>query len=102
MACAGAGWRPVCADCSQPRAVLVSHARDGLLVQVCRICFCCAEIRALAAVVEPDSPTLDALSDGLEVLYQVARAEIESADGAESEAAARASASRQGQGRREG
>ena len=64
----------VCGLCEQERPHLQCLARDGALLNVCQVCFCTEEIRALASQLRSDSADLSLLAEGLSTLYQVVRA----------------------------
>ena len=69
----------LCGHCGQHRGVLLSLASEGALLQVCRVCYCCHEIRQLAELLPPGGD-YEALGDGLETLYTLVRTAVTELD----------------------
>ena len=67
---------PICALCGRARSALHCLAREGTLVSVCTICYCSEEIRSLGAQLD-EGQVHDTISEGLQALYQLAKAEVE-------------------------
>ena len=66
---------PLCSVCGRSGA-LCTRAFQGLLVEVCRTCFAGLETVDLCAYL-PAGPALQSITEGLEVLYGVARRTFE-------------------------
>ena len=67
----------VCGLCQQPRGSLQCLARQGALLNVCQVCFCCEELKQLSAQLPSGHPTVSLIEEGLQTLYSVAKAEVE-------------------------
>ena len=88
----------VCGACGAAGRPLQCLARGGELHSACQVCFLAQEISALTSALQAGDATLSLTVEGLTVLYQTVRAEVEAGREDASESARGTEGGCQGEG----